>query len=149
MKILSRNFLWFPSLKIPMAFQCSVIVPRKKTGIALEDLMGEERKMKVLTVSMFSLVAALLAWSFASAAGDAAKGKILFDDPKFAGGTTGKSCSSCHPEAKGAAKAAAKTDLREMINSCIVNALHGKAIDLRSSEMDDMVAYLKSAKKKS
>ena len=104
--------------------------------------------MKVLTVSMFSLLAVLLAWSFACAAGDAAKGKILFHDPKFAGGTAGKSCSSCHPDAKGAAKAADKTDLRETINSCIVNALHGRAIDPRSSEMDDMVAYLKSAKEK-
>jgi cytochrome c553 len=114
----------------------------------LENFIKEERKMKLLTVSMFTLLAVLLAWSFASAAGDAAKGKILFDDPKFAGGTAGKSCSSCHPDAKGAAKAADKTDLRETINACIVNALHGKAIDPRSSEMDDMVAYLKSAREK-
>ena len=108
--------------------------------------MGEERKMKVSTVSMFSLLAVLLAWSFASAAGDAARGKMFFDDPKFAGATAGKSCSSCHPDAKGAAKAADKTGIRETINACIVNALHGKAIDPQSSEMDDMVAYLKSVK---
>ena len=110
--------------------------------------MGEEREMKVVTVSMFSLLALLLAWSLACAAGDAAKGKKLFDDPKFAGGTAGRSCSSCHPDGKGAAKAADKADLRKTINSCIVNALHGKAIDPRSSEMDDMVAYLKSVKEK-
>ena len=131
-----------------MAFQGSVIVPRKKAGIASEDFMGEERKMKVFTVSMFSLLAVLLIWSLASAAGDAAKGKKLFDDLKFAGGTAGKSCGSCHPDGKGAAKAADKTNLRQIINSCIVNALHGKAIDPRSAEMDDMVAYLKSAKEK-
>ena len=129
-----------------MYFKFLVIVPSKKATIALENFMGEERKMKVSTVSMFSLFAVLLAWSFAGAAGDAARGKLFFDDPKFAGGTTGKSCSSCHPDAKGAAKAADKTDIRETINSCIVNALHGMAIDPRSSEMDDMVAYLKSAK---
>ena len=102
--------------------------------------------MKVLTVSMFSLLALLLVWSLACAAGDAAMGKFLFNNPTFAGGTAGKSCSSCHPDGKGAAKAADKTDLRKTINSCIVNALHGKAIDPHSSEMDDMVAYLKSVK---
>jgi mono/diheme cytochrome c family protein len=127
-----------------MALQCHCIVPKKKTLITLENFMGEERRMKVLTVSMCFLLAVLLVWSFAFAAGDAAKGKILFDDPEFAGGTAGQSCSSCHPEGKGAAKAADKKDLRKTINSCIVNALRGKAIDPGSSEMDDMVAYLKS-----
>jgi cytochrome c553 len=108
--------------------------------------MGEESKMKLVTVSMFSLLALLLVWSPACAAGDAALGKFLFDNPTFAGGTAGKSCSSCHPGGKGAAKAADKKDIRKTINSCIVNALHGKAIDPQSSEMDDMVAYLKSVK---
>jgi cytochrome c553 len=114
----------------------------------LENFIKEERKMKLLTVLMFTLLAVLLAWSFAAAAGDAAKGKILFDDPEFAGGKTGNSCSSCHPDGKGAAQAADKKDLRKTINACIVKALHGKAIDPGSSEMDDMVAYLKSAREK-
>ena len=102
--------------------------------------------MKLITVSVCALLAVLWTWSFAFAAGDAAMGKFLFDNPTFAGGTAGRSCSSCHPDGKNAAKAADKKDIRKTINSCIVNALHGKAIDPRSSEMDDMVAYLKSVK---
>jgi cytochrome c len=84
------------------------------------------------------------------------RGKALFNDPKAFGGKT--SCSSCHPDGKGMEKAAAKAEwttpagktktLEEAINVCIVNANKGKALDVKSEQMKDMVAYIKSLGKK-
>jgi cytochrome c len=82
------------------------------------------------------------------AAGDMEKGKALFNDPKFGGGTAGVSCNSCHPDGKGLEKAADKKDLEKFINACIKNALKGKGIDTKSAEMTDIVAYIKSLKGK-
>ncbi|MDH5203763.1 MAG: hypothetical protein OEZ31_10775 [Nitrospirota bacterium] len=86
------------------------------------------------------------------------RGKTLFNDPKFADGTVGKSCNSCHPDGKGLEKSADKKEfnimgkkqksLEEAINFCIVNANKGKALDPKSEQMKDMVAYIKSLKEK-
>jgi len=89
-----------------------------------------------------------LIFSFASAAGDMAKGKALFNDTKLGGGTSGMSCNSCHPDGKGLEKASDKKDLQGFVNSCIQNALKGKAIEPASEEMADLVAYIKSLKGK-
>lgn len=112
--------------------------------------------MMILRILLLSLVALCLLFSFAFAEGDAAKGKVLFNDSKAFGGT--KSCSSCHPDGKGLEKASSKKDLRtplgpaksleEAINTCIVNANKGKALDPKSAQMKDMVAYIKSLGKK-
>ncbi|TAN43959.1 MAG: hypothetical protein EPN22_08700 [Nitrospirae bacterium] len=56
--------------------------------------------MKILKVVLCMLVALGLALSTAFAAGDAVKGKALYNDAKFGGGTSGKSCNSCHPDGK-------------------------------------------------
>ncbi len=104
--------------------------------------------MKWLRFLMLFPLALGITFSHAYGAEDVAKGKAFFTDPEFAGGSAGKSCNSCHPDGKGAAKAADKKDVREIINQCIVNALHGKAIGPNSDEMDDLVDYLKSVKGK-
>lgn len=110
--------------------------------------------MKTAKIAMVSLVVLGLMFTFAFAAGDAAKGKALFNDPKFAGGS--KACSECHPDGKGVEKAGDKKEfkimkqsqksLEEAVNFCIVNANKGKAIDAKSQQMQDMVAYIKSLK---
>lgn len=84
------------------------------------------------------------------------RGKILFNDPKFAGGT--KSCNACHPDGNGVEKAADKKEfnimgktqksLEEAVNVCIVNANKGRAIDIKSGQMKDIVAYIRSLKGK-
>jgi len=112
--------------------------------------------MKILKVVLLSMIAVGLIFSFAFAAGNVEKGKALFNDPKFAGGTSGKSCSSCHPGGKGLEKAADKKEfgimgkkqksLGEAVNFCIVNANKGKAIDTKSDQMKDIVTYIKSLK---
>jgi len=125
----------------------------------IRSIYGKEvKKMKVLKISLMSLIALGLVFSFAYAAGNVEKGKALFNDPKFAGGTAGKSCASCHPDGKGLEKAAEKKEwktpagpaktLKEAVNLCIVNALKGKALEPKSEEMKNIVAYIKSLEKK-
>jgi cytochrome c553 len=104
--------------------------------------------MKGLRIALFLMVSFSLMFTLALAAGDAEKGKALFNDPKFGGGTVGMSCNSCHPDGKGVEKAADRKDLEKQVNACIKNALKGKGIDLKSAEMADIVAYLKSLKGK-
>lgn len=112
--------------------------------------------MKIAKIALLTLIAVVLVSSFAFAAGKAEKGKVLFNDPKAFGGQT--SCSSCHPDGKGLEKAGMKKTwmtpvgpaktLEEAINLCIVNANKGKALDVKSEEMKDVVAYIKSLKGK-
>ncbi|RPI38070.1 MAG: hypothetical protein EHM54_01440 [Nitrospiraceae bacterium] len=112
--------------------------------------------MRPVKIALFSVIALGLIFSFAYAAGDAEKGKALFNDPKFAGGV--KACNSCHPNGKGLDKAADKKEfhimgktqksLEEAVNACIVNANKGKAIDVKSDQMKEIVAYIKSLKAK-
>ena len=124
--------------------------------------------MKKLTIVIVCMIATGLLFTAAFAAhqvesgtaaviaGDVVKGKALFNDAKFAGGV--KACSSCHPNGKGLEKSGDKKEfnimgqtqksLEEAINACIVNASKGKAIDVKSSQMKEMVAYIKSLKAK-
>jgi len=105
----------------------------------------------ILTVVLLVLA---LSFSFAFANQQTAveRGKALFNDPSFAGGI--KSCNECHPNGNGLKEAGNKTkfnimgeeqnSLEEAINVCIVNANKGNAIEVDSSEMQDMVSYIKS-----
>jgi len=104
--------------------------------------------MKELRIALFVIVSFSLMFTPALGAGDAVKGKVLFNDPKFGGGTVGMSCNSCHQDGKGLEKAADRKDLEKMVNACIKNALKGKGINLKSDEMADIVAYLKSLRGK-
>jgi cytochrome c peroxidase len=84
------------------------------------------------------------------------RGKAMFNDPKLGGGTTGMSCNTCHPEGKGLEGVGTKEEwktpggsfktLEEAVNSCITTALKGKALDVKSDQMKDIVSYLKSLK---
>jgi hypothetical protein len=96
------------------------------------------------------LVCIILSGSFslALAAGDTGKGKILFSDTKLGGASAGNSCNACHPGGKGLEKAGARKDLPKVINACIETALKGKPLSLKSSEMADLVAYIKSLGRK-
>lgn len=112
--------------------------------------------MRYLRILMLSMIATGLVFSSAFAAGNAGKGKAMFNDPKAFGGQ--KACSSCHPDGKGLEKAGTKKEwitpagktksLEEAINLCIVNANRGKALDPKSEQMADVVAYIKSLAKK-
>jgi len=124
--------------------------------------------MKILTILIIGLIACGLLFTAALAvhegdvgsaallSGNMEKGMDLFKDTKFAGATSGKSCNSCHPDGKGLEKASDKKEfnimgkkqnsLEEAVNFCIENAIKGKAIDTKSEQMRDIVAYIKSLK---
>jgi cytochrome c553 len=104
--------------------------------------------MRGLRIAVGVMISFSLMFTLAMAGGDVEKGKALFSDPKFGGGTAGVSCNSCHPDGKGLEKAADMKGLAKQVNACIKNALKGKGIDLKSAEMADMVAYIKSLKGK-
>ena len=102
--------------------------------------------MKVFKIAFICTLAIGLLVVVALAAGDAAKGKILFNDAKLAGGTAGVSCNTCHANGKGLEKAGDRTDLAKIINACIVQTNKGKALDPKSADMADLSAYIKSLK---
>ncbi|MGE5892458.1 MAG: c-type cytochrome [bacterium] len=99
--------------------------------------------MKTVKVMVLLLIALGLVVS-AAFAGDIEKGKALFNDPKL--GTTGKSCGSCHADGAKLEKAAGKDDkaLAETVNKCIAANLKGKALDVNSADMQNIVAYMKT-----
>ncbi len=71
-------------------------------------------------------------------------GMRLFKDPKL--GTTGKSCDDCHPNGRGADKAAAKADaeIARIVNVCVTRSIKGIALAPDSTEMRSLVLYIKS-----
>lgn len=88
-------------------------------------------------------------------AANADKGKALFESPSLGGGTTGKSCATCHTGGKGLGSdlfereqvtimGMEKKTLAEVVNVCIENPLGGKAIDPQGEEMQDLIAYMKT-----
>jgi cytochrome c553 len=105
--------------------------------------------MRGLKTSLLCVIASGYIVSFVLAAGDVSKGKVLFNDPRLSGASAGVSCNSCHPDGKGLEKAAKRKDLQKVVNSCIENALKGKAVDPKSDEMANLVAYIKSLEKDS
>lgn len=82
-------------------------------------------------------------------------GKALFESPTLGGGTTGKSCNSCHAggrnigvdlfERKQLTIMGKKViDVAAIINVCIEKPLGGTAIDSKGEEMQDLIAYMKT-----
>lgn len=113
--------------------------------------------MHILRIALLSVIALALVFSFAFAKHHTPeeRGKTLFTDKKFAGGS--KACNDCHADGKGIEKAPGKKEfklmgknaksLEEVVNICIVQGNGGKAIDLKSDQMKDIVAYIKSLDK--
>lgn len=100
--------------------------------------------MKAAKIALFLILASLVGLGIAFAAEQASveKGKALFNDSKL--GTVGKSCNSCHADGKGLEKAGAKSDLSEIVNTCITKGLKGAALGAQSVEMQSMVMYIKT-----
>jgi cytochrome c peroxidase len=101
--------------------------------------------MKDVTIAFLFILAAALGTGIAFAAQQEAsieKGKALFSDPKL--GTSGKSCSTCHPDGKGLTHAGEKSDLARIVNNCIAVPLKGKPLDPESVEMKSLLLYVKS-----
>ena len=112
--------------------------------------------MKTFAIMVTAMIILGCMSSHVFAAGDAEKGKALFNDPGAFGGK--RACSACHPDGGGLEDTAGRKvfhiaggtqkSLEEAVNTCIVNASMGKAIDIKSARMKDIVAYITSLKKK-
>ncbi len=105
------------------------------------------------------LTLALIAGLSVAHAADVEKGKELFNSPTFGGGTSGKSCMSCHDGGEGLGNdlfdrseytimGMKKASLAEVVNVCIENPLEGEAIDPQGDEMLNLIAYMKTLLKK-
>jgi cytochrome c len=88
-------------------------------------------------------------------AGNVEKGKALFESPTLGGGTTGKSCRSCHPNGKNLGAdlferkqlrlmGSSMVNVAQIVNTCIEKPLGGTAIDPNGAEMQDILAYMQT-----
>jgi cytochrome c len=110
--------------------------------------MKTKRSLLVAGIAVLCLTAFAFAGSEPSVEG----GEKLFNDSAL--GTSGKSCASCHPDGKGMAAAAGRTEwklggntftaLEDVVNTCLTGPLKGKALDAKSVEMQSIVQYIKS-----
>lgn len=114
--------------------------------------------MKRVKILIASIIVVGFVASIAFAAGNAKKGKQLFNDTNLSGATSGISCNACHSNGQGLLNTGKKktgfktpggtfTTLPAAINKCITMALKGKALKTHSIEMQDIIAYIKSLKK--
>ncbi len=111
--------------------------------------------MKVVTLWLVAITVVGLLGATAYAA-NAARGKVLFNDPHLGNGTADKSCNSCHVNGSGLEHSAGKKQftiagttvyrLTDAVNICVVRRLHGKALAPRSAAMQNLISYIKSLK---
>jgi len=74
-------------------------------------------------------------------------GKTLFESTEL--GTKGRSCTGCHPRGKGLGMVGDfnDTELKDIINACLRDALGAEMISLESQEMNALVAYVRKFQK--
>jgi cytochrome c len=115
-------------------------------------------KKKTVFLIIISALALHLAFTLAVAEHHTPeeRGKMHFNNPGFAGGK--KSCNSCHPNGKGLEEAGGKNNFTKMggqlasledaVNMCIINANEGNVLKIVTTEMQEIVSYIKSLGKK-
>ena len=107
-----------------------------------------KKKMIFLATALVTAGALSLAY-----AANTDKGKALFESPALGGGTTGKSCNTCHAGGKGLGgdlfdrkkltiMGMGKNSVEEVVNVCIEKPLGGTAIDPQGEEMLVLLAYM-------
>ncbi len=72
-----------------------------------------------------------------------ALGKTLFESTLL--GTKGRSCATCHTQGKGLDMVGDfnDTELKDIINACLRDALGAKTISVEAQEMNALVGYLR------
>ena len=76
-----------------------------------------------------------------------ALGKTLFESTEI--GTTGRGCVTCHAQGKGLELVGDfnDTELKDIINACLRDAMGAALISTESQEMDALLAYVRSFEK--
>ena len=75
-------------------------------------------------------------------------GKTLFESEEL--GTKGRSCTTCHQNGKGLDMVGDfnDTELKDIINACLRDALGADTISLESQEMNALVGFVRMYQKK-
>lgn len=84
---------------------------------------------------------------------DARNGKLLFESPTLGGGTSGKTCLTCHEHGRDFSPETLTRkqysvmgnpvgSLAGVVNFCIEVALRGESLPENGKEMNDLLAYL-------
>jgi len=114
--------------------------------------------MKII-VMFLSITVVMVLSAPAFADGDVKRGKTLFNDPQLSGSSFGVSCSACHPNGRGlehsgetgkttwSSCSGERNSLEDAINTCFLMANKGQPNDLKSQEMKDLIALIKSLAK--
>lgn len=74
-------------------------------------------------------------------------GKTLFESVEL--GTKNRSCNSCHANGKGLDMVGdfSDTELKDIINACLRDALGAELISIESQEMNALVSYVRKFQK--
>ena len=74
-------------------------------------------------------------------------GKTLFESTEL--GKKGRACVTCHPQGKGLDLVGDfnDTELKDIINACLRDAIGGKMISTESQEMEALLVYVRSFQK--
>lgn len=108
--------------------------------------------MKTIT-TLLAVFTLFLATTSSCLGADAQHGKLLFESPSLGGGTSGKTCLTCHEHGRNFSPETLNRksylvmgnpvgSLAGVINFCIEVALRGQAIAENGEEMNDLIAYL-------
>jgi len=100
--------------------------------------------MKTFTLFALTLIMASLQLSMATEITTSEIGRDLFESTKL--GTSGRSCAVCHPDGKGLDKVGDFSDaeLKDIINACVRDALHGTLFAGDSKELNALMLYVRN-----
>ena len=86
--------------------------------------------------------------AYANETPSVALGKTLFESVEL--GTKQQGCATCHPQGKGLDKIGDfnDTELKDIINACLRDAVGAEMISPDSQEMNALLAYVRMLQKK-
>jgi len=90
------------------------------------------------------LVSCLGGGSLLAAQSSVELGMLLFHDPALGGSRNEKSCHTCHPDGRGLEQAGLKSNLTEIIKSCILGPMEGNRIDARRLDYRSLKMFIES-----
>ncbi|MEN8258556.1 MAG: cytochrome c peroxidase [Thermodesulfobacteriota bacterium] len=99
---------------------------------------------KVKIIGAVTLMFGCIALPAAAEKASVGLGKKLFANPGLGASQNAVSCTTCHPDGKGMAKAGANPNLTKMINMCIKGPLKGEALNEKTVAMESLKMYLES-----
>lgn len=99
--------------------------------------------MRTFTLFTLALIMATLQSSMAAEITAPEIGRDLFGSTQL--GKSGGSCAGCHPDGKGLDKVGdfSDTELKDIINACVRDALHGTLFHDDSRELNALMLYVR------